>query len=180
MQSQWTDCPGYADRYKVSRDGRVYSLKSHKELRPGPTSKGYLSVCLYDGSSPKRPVSLLVHRLVWIGFNGEIPKGLEINHKDGNKENNRLDNLEAVTPKQNHEHARDILGHGIGIKNGRAKLTDEQITQILESSDKPKAIAKRFNISEGYVRQLRSGQYRKVVLRKALDVDTQPSVTDHA
>lgn len=45
--------------------------------------------------------SILVHRLVWLAFKGEIPQGYEIDHIDENKHNNRLDNLQLVTHSQN-------------------------------------------------------------------------------
>lgn len=48
-----------------------------------------------------------VHRMVWEAFNGRIQNRLEINHKDLNRSNNRLDNLEVVTHQQNLQHAID-------------------------------------------------------------------------
>ncbi len=48
-----------------------------------------------------------VHRVVWEAFNGPIPERLEINHKDLDRANNRLDNLELVTHQQNVQHAID-------------------------------------------------------------------------
>lgn len=50
------------------------------------------------------------HRLVWVHNNGPIPKGVEVNHKDGDKTNNRLDNLELVTHAKNIEHSYRVLG----------------------------------------------------------------------
>ena len=51
-----------------------------------------------------------VHRVVWESFHGPIPDGYEINHKDCNKKNNRIDNLELVTHKENMDHAVRVKG----------------------------------------------------------------------
>lgn len=76
----------------------------------------------------------LLHRLIWEERYGPIPPKMEINHKDGNKLNNDLDNLELVTHQQNAIHARRILhvkgGSAPGEKNGRAKLNWEQVEEI--------------------------------------------------
>lgn len=49
----------------------------------------------------RTPKTVLVHRLVWLAFRGEVPPGLEIDHIDQNKHNNRLDNLQLVTHNEN-------------------------------------------------------------------------------
>jgi hypothetical protein len=67
--------------------------------------KHYPTVCLCkDGIYARRSV----HRLVWEAFNGEIPGRLEVNHKDLDRANNRLDNLELLTHRENviHAHAK--------------------------------------------------------------------------
>ena len=65
-------------------------------------SKGdYLRIILRGGGGKRRSCHL--HRLVWESFVGEIPKGCIIHHKDGNKQNNRLSNLQLVTTKEHHD-----------------------------------------------------------------------------
>lgn len=75
--------------------------------------------CLYSQSSDKcgymrikqqRGLSPLVHRLVALAFIGNIPDDMEINHKNGNKQDNRVENLEIVSHKQNMNHAKTVLG----------------------------------------------------------------------
>lgn len=72
------------------------------------------------------------HRMVWVLKHGGIPKGFEINHKDGNKSNNKLSNLELVTHSQNHLHSYHVLGQSrhlvspegrmkVGLANRRAE-----------------------------------------------------------
>lgn len=91
---------GYEGLYEVSNSGKVRSLKfgKVKELSPGGNSRGYLIVSLYKECKCKQ---FLVHRLVVESFIGEIPEGLIVNHKDENKQNNNVDNLEIVTQKYN-------------------------------------------------------------------------------
>lgn len=77
----------------------------------------------------------LAHRLVWRHFNGSIPEGLTINHKDGDKKNNRLGNLELVTYSGNTRHMLDVLKKGrvlnqSGEMNSQAKLTNKAVGEI--------------------------------------------------
>lgn len=98
----WKPIPGYEGVYEVSNFGKVKSLKYNKEriLKPSTNGQGYYKVNLYINGAKK----YTIHRLVWIVFNGMIPKEYEINHKDEDKSNNRLDNLELVTRKQNNNY----------------------------------------------------------------------------
>lgn len=94
---------GYEGLYEVSDGGKVRTLNYNhtgkvKELSPGNTGSGYLQVILYKEGKLKQ---FLVHRLVVEAFISEIPKGLVVNHKDENKQNNNVDNLEICTYKYN-------------------------------------------------------------------------------
>jgi HNH endonuclease len=71
-------------------------------LRPGKTKDGYLKVELFNNGTP---CSRYVHRLVVEAFIGKVPAGLEVNHISGQKEDNRLENVEVVTHAQNTAHA---------------------------------------------------------------------------
>lgn len=89
-------------RYEVDVDGNVFNAKTGNQLKPGRQSSGYLTVSLYDGTAPKHPKSYLVHRLVAGAFLGN--SDLQINHIDGDKENNRVSNLEWCSAIHNREH----------------------------------------------------------------------------
>ena len=100
----WKDIPGYEGRYQVSNTGKVKSMNYRHTgvphiLAPGNTRDGYQHVEL--SNADRKLGKHYVHRLVWETFVGQIPEGLQINHKDENKSNNSLKNLEIVTPKQN-------------------------------------------------------------------------------
>ena len=98
----WADVVGYEGLYCVSNMGRAKTLsfnKTGKErlLKMIDPGNGYCRITL-----GKKPVS--VHRLVWEAFNGPISNGLYINHKNRIKNDNRLVNLEVVTPRENQHH----------------------------------------------------------------------------
>lgn len=95
------------------------------------------------------------HRLVWIYFNGEIPDNKQINHKNGIKHDNRLENLELVTPSQNDKHAFKIgLKCHKGEKHPQSKLTENDVRLIIFrylTGETQRKIAKDFNISNQHV-----------------------------
>lgn len=94
MEEVWKDIDGYEGLYKISNLGRIKSLKKGKEiiLKPRKDKDGYLQVGLWKNGNKKQKT---VHRLVALHFipNNDLFK-TEINHKDENKENNNLNNLE--------------------------------------------------------------------------------------
>lgn len=117
MEEIWKDIDGYEGLYQVSNMGRVKSLErtrnmnlpSHK--KPAPVSEriltfgkslGYRSVTLAKCGVNKH---FRVHKLVALAFIPNPDNKTQINHKDGDKHNNRVDNLEWVTPKENQRHA---------------------------------------------------------------------------
>lgn len=104
MNEIWKDIPGYEGFYQVSNTGKVKSMNYGRSGVPGilvtgDNGSGYQFVKIRN--LDKKYSYHYVHRLVWESFYGPIPEGLQINHKDENKSNNSLENLEIVTPKQN-------------------------------------------------------------------------------
>ena len=121
----WKDIPGFEGLYQVSNTGKVKSLNYKHSGLPGimaPRDNGCGYQYVYIRNTDNKYKSCRVHRLVWETFVGPIPEGLQINHKDENKSNNSLRNLELMTPKQNNNY---------GTKNIRASLTlSKPIAQI--------------------------------------------------
>lgn len=151
---------GFEGRYSVFPNGDIYSHKSRKVLKPGRTSKGYMSVMLYDGSSPKKPVSVTVHSIVAEAFIGPRPDGMTINHKDFNKTNNAAFNLEYATIAENNKHARDA---GRCTVPDNSKLSDDQVREIRGSSERTGLLAARYGVGPSTIRNVRKRTYYKHV-----------------
>lgn len=102
----WVDIPGY-NGYQASEIGEIRTINyEHKGitkiLKQSYTEKGYLKVNI--NGKPKR-----VHRLVAKTFLDNFDDKLEVNHKNGIKDDNRVENIEMVTPKQNSWHRHYVL-----------------------------------------------------------------------
>lgn len=123
-QIEWRDIPGYKGRYQVSDAGqvrRIESLKGHPagEFKTKPNQTGYVIVCLTTSGKKKY---MHAHRLVMLAFVGECPKGIDVNHKNGIRHDNRLENLEYVTRSENMQHAINVLGSRTGNYLGKPNL----------------------------------------------------------
>ena len=111
MGEEWKDIEGFEGLYQASSEGRIRSLdrevagnagsvqfRKGKMMKPAMDRGGYLQVQLYKEGKRKW---FKVHRLVYSAFCGEIPNELQVNHIDEDKTNNKLENLNLMTPKQN-------------------------------------------------------------------------------
>jgi hypothetical protein len=116
----WKDIKGYEGLYQASNDGEIKSLikRQGKEiiLKQGIDKCGYCIVTLCKNKIKKTKT---VHRLIALTFLKSTEK--QVNHKDGNKKNNKLDNLEFVSAKQNINHA---------LKNGLLKPNTIKIAEL--------------------------------------------------
>ena len=148
--SEWREIPEYSGLYWVSDDGRVRNRKGII-LKGAKGKSGYLHVVLSKYNTPK---TLDIHRLVAITFvHNKDNKGY-VNHKDGNKHNNRVENLEWVSARENTYHATIFgLKNDLGSNSSNSKLTENQVLEIrlLANSLTNKEIAERYSISEQYV-----------------------------
>lgn len=116
MQEIWKDIKEYEGLYQISNLGNVKSLKRNKLLKPIKDKDGYLCVTLYKMCKLKEKK---VHRLVAQTFILNPENKPQVNHIDGNKQNNVVNNLEWCTRLENIEHAWKI---GLmKVHYGRAK-----------------------------------------------------------
>ncbi len=154
----WKKILGYED-YEVSNLGRVKSLektdfmhrnnsyRTRKEkIMKNGVSNGYKSVCLYKNKKSK---TFTIHRLVLSSFVDNVENKKEVNHIDGNKYNNILENLEWCTSSENSIHA---IKNGLqiikkGEKQPNSKLKDFEVIEIRNSHLTLKELSKMYNIS---------------------------------
>ena len=140
--------------YKINPDGQVVSHKGHT-MTWIDNGKGYQSVKLYNEHTPKGRMCL-VHRLVLSTFT-PIGGALDVNHKDGNKKNNSLGNLEWVSKSENTRHA-----HMTGLFSSRNKLTIEHVREIKEQvaeeqRDTYTKIAEKYGVQPSIISKIALG-----------------------
>jgi len=147
--------------YEIFDDGRIISFpsltrKERKTLKPVITKVGYERICLFVGG--KRTYHF-VHRLVATNF---IPNPLnlpQVNHKDGNKRNNRKDNLEWVTGSENMKHSFRIGLRSLkGENHNKAFLTNEKAIEIYNAEGTQENISITFGISRTMVSAIKTGR----------------------
>jgi len=151
MNEKLYDIPGYAG-YKITKSGKVYTLKFNRFLKPD-FSTGYARVSLWSSYKNKRDVCL-VHRLVAIVFIPNPNNLPVVNHKDGNKRNNSVYNLEWCTNEYNTRHAIEIGLIRTENDSPKAKFTKEQVFQIYkdwESVKNKKELALKYHCSDSLI-----------------------------
>ncbi len=158
--------------YEVSSLGRVRTTVGYQQRPAGYILKRRLSttgcwtVCLQTSAGGK---NTQIHRLVAQAFLGDPPDGKRwVNHKDGDRQNARMDNLEWVSPKENAQHAKQVLGaYPEGAQHRMAKLTEAQVLEIHELRMRGYAahyIAKIYNVRQITVQRiLRRQAWRKLL-----------------
>ena len=117
MEEIWKPIKGYESLYEVSNLGRVKSLKWGKEriLRTDKSNNGYLRVVLCKDGKKKK---YLVHRLVCESFLPNSNNLPEVNHKDENKTNNKVDNLEWCDRTYNNRYSQSVAVNQYTLKLG--------------------------------------------------------------
>lgn len=135
-----------------------YSLKKGKMLKPKLTMDGYYEVTLFDSFGKRKYIRL--HIIVLSNFIKKPIGDLEVNHKDGNKLNNHLENLEWVTKSENQIHAikKGLICHQKGDKRWNAKITNEDAKNILKiyklGEYSQAELARKYNVSKNIIWRL--------------------------
>lgn len=161
MQETWAklvypNIPNNLNRFEISTYGRLKNIKTQYIYKPNILNTGYASVRTTLGVRDNK-IHILIHKAVAYTFL-ENPHNLpEVNHKDGNKENNHLNNLEFCTSHENQQHKYDIGLFDVnkikGENNGASKLTWDNVEYIRANYQKGSrefgthAMARKFSVS---------------------------------
>lgn len=154
--------PGFS-KYYATKQGDIISANMYRNktpilLKQAKTLGGYHFLVLYNGISKR--TQKYVHRIICSTFIGEIPKGYHINHKNFNRSDNSLVNLEIVTPKENSKHGIKFKRHSHGVTHGSSKIKERQVFEIkkhLKNGMNQYKIAKIYGISQSNVSCIKLG-----------------------
>lgn len=146
----WTPIPGWPT-HEVARDGAVRRVAAPngrarlKELSPY-VRRGYNAVVLCNGP---RKLQVYIHRLVARVFIPNPEGKPHVNHKNGDRFDNRIENLEWVTPHENNRHSWRVLGN--------AKLERADVRNIRASREPHSALARKYGVSRSAISRVKSG-----------------------
>ena len=131
----WKDIFDYENIYQISNKGNVRNIRTNKMLKPCVNSDGYYTVLLSKDGKSK---SFKVHRLVATHFLKEVK--IQVNHKNGIKTDNNVDNLEFVTMHENIIHSWIS-----GLSKGKYKNVGNRARRIIQIDKKTGAEIREFN-----------------------------------
>lgn len=157
-----------AGEWRVDADkGLVYGVSGNPFVRKN--SKGYIQIKFRDRLDWRREHAALAHRVIWEAVHGPLPDHLVINHINGDKADNRVANLEAVTMMENNHHARRtglIPAAASGATHPSATLTADLVRTIYaraHAGENSASIARSLNVNHSTVRNIKCGQTWRTV-----------------
>lgn len=139
-------------RYEIYKDGKIYSLRAKKYLTLSADSNGYKCCNLWNGYYYTKH---RVHRLVAEYFLEKEKHHREVNHKDGDRMNSDISNLEWCTSSENNAHAHK----NIKRKSNR-KLSFEEIEYIKTCGKTGKELSIEFGMSSQHMNALKRGEFQ--------------------
>ena len=157
MKEEWRTIEEFP-MYEISDHGRVYShFHKGRMLKCCDNSFGYMYVTLFN-SFGQQPSA--VHVLVLEAFDSKRKDKLTCNHKDGDKKNNHISNLEWITHSKNHQHAYATgLKEGLkGKDNPNAVLTEQDIISIRAANSCAKVLSAKYGVSRSHIYNIKNHQ----------------------
>lgn len=145
MIEEWKDIPNFNGLYQVSNNGNIKRTKDEYIFKKNKNSRGYRIITL---TKDKKEYSLSVHRLVAEAFIPNPNNLPQINHKDGNKLNNKIENLEWCTQSENMKHA---YKNKLEIKSGKKVAQFDLDMKIIKIWDKIIEAEKEYKIAHGKI-----------------------------
>ena len=142
--------------YYITDNGNVYSGKTNKYLKTVLDKDGYVKVRMISTDNKRHRYS--VHRLIMENFSPiDNMAEMQVNHIDGNKQNNNIKNLEWVSCSENIQHAYDTgLKKQNGENNNASKLTEKEVKEIIQLLLSKKYTGSRmYNLSDDYANSIR-------------------------
>lgn len=140
------------DDYIITKKGEIINKHNNRLVKPQKNGKGYLRVSIGKKM-------MFVHRLVAQQYIPNPENKLQVNHKDGNKLNNCVDNLEWVTNQENRNHAIKNNLHFCGDKCSWSKLTSQDVIFIRnDNSHNITELSKMFNVTRSTIRNVKTGK----------------------
>ena len=146
--------------YQINRDGDVLSLTTGKIMKTRLDKDGYISLSLRNNSDGYSNFS--IHRMLLSTFEyRDDYELLTVNHKDGNKSNIKLNNLEWMTIQENNAHANETGLRNVKLENHpKAKLTNEDVLKIVNMLNEGRtgaSIAREYGVNKSAISKIKTG-----------------------
>jgi hypothetical protein len=145
------------NRYRINTNGDLQHVKRNKPLSRIDHNCGYIQYTIYDLETKKYKI-YLAHRLVAEAFISNPLNKKFVNHKNGNKKDNRVCNLEWVTRQENEDHAfKTGLKNSTGVNNKMSKLNDIKVIEIrkrCKDSKDVKILAEKFGVHRATIQRI--------------------------
>lgn len=157
---QWKPAFGFS-AYMISSEGRVMNIVKQKGTRPGKilkatNARGYLSLRLRNNGKYEHAY---VHRLVLKSFTAD--HGVQVNHKNGIRSDNRLENLEWCDAAENLTHACRVLGKRRGSHHWNTSITESDVLEMRHahaSGESVMSVTRRYDLSHATISRILNGR----------------------
>lgn len=166
---KWYKLRDYENLYEITKDGNIrridfnviknnntFSKKLPYILKQNHDKDGYLRVCLDDGCCKKIHY---VHRLVANTFLNNDQNYEQVNHKNGIKDDNRVENLEWCTRSENIRHRIDVLGVSLRNKKGSKEVEQYDLSNnLINTYPSAKEAMRQTGFSQGHISEVCRGE----------------------